>query len=403
MSYNSHVPPTTNIAICDALREPPSAANILLPLMKSGIPALTGLRGIAALWVLLYHAMILLKTTNPALVAPLKLLLGAGYLGVDIFFVLSGFVLAYNYADVKTHRSVSSYSKFLWMRLARIYPVHVAALVLMSISMLLHFSLRIPYSTDHSAESLFESLALIHGWSVPIFGKWNAPSWSLSAEWAAYLAFPLVAVVAMRMRSQALLILSVVSLFAILSLLMYLTPGNNAMQLGMYRIATEFTSGVFLFRLWSLSPKRSNIADQVAMASLIVMLSLSGYLDYAYRDDTALVWLAPLSGILVLFLASAKGAFSALLSSNKMQYLGKISYSLYMVHFSFLVLAKNYIAHEFTTLPVSTALIITAAFLVTSFACAHWFYVSIEEPSRRWMASLYRRGKGEAGAVKAAV
>lgn len=371
--------------------------------MKTDIPALTGLRGIAALWVLLYHAMILLKTTNPALVAPLKLLLGAGYLGVDIFFVLSGFVLAYNYADAGTHRSVSSYSRFLWMRLARIYPVHVAALGLILVSMLLHAALGIPYSTDHSVESLLESLALIHAWAVPIVGKWNAPSWSISAEWAAYLAFPLVAAMAMKMRSRALILMSVISLFAILSLLMGLKPGNNGMHLGMYRIASEFASGVLLFRLWSLSPATSQHADRVAMVSLIVMLTLSGSIDYAYKADAALVLLAPLSGVLVFFLASARGTLSSFLSSGLMRYLGRISYSLYMVHFSFLILAKNYIAHEFTTLPVSTALMITCSFLVASFACAHWFYVSIEEPSRRWMVSLYRRGKGAAGAVNAAV
>ena len=76
--------------------------------------SLTGLRGVAALWVLWYHACDAARTPQFGF---------GGYLGVDIFFVLSGFVLAYNYAGVRL-----TYAGFLWKRLARIYPVNLVTL-----------------------------------------------------------------------------------------------------------------------------------------------------------------------------------------------------------------------------------------------------------------------------------
>ena len=92
-----------------------------------GLRALTGLRGIAALWVFLFHAELLTADMTDGSFDFLKMVASAGYLGVDLFFVLSGFVIAYNYADLELHRSVSKFSDFLWKRLARIYPAHLLA------------------------------------------------------------------------------------------------------------------------------------------------------------------------------------------------------------------------------------------------------------------------------------
>src|SRR5471032_1559875 len=83
---------------------------------------LTALRFFAAMWVVLYHYWPNLNGEHmPALVAH-------GYLGVELFFVLSGFILCHVYLD-QFASGRFRYGGFLWARLARVYPLHIAALV----------------------------------------------------------------------------------------------------------------------------------------------------------------------------------------------------------------------------------------------------------------------------------
>ncbi len=92
---------------------------------KSKLDSLTGLRGIVALWVVLFH----LVQYFPIIDFPI---IKAGWLGVDFFFVLSGFVLAYNYYHWFSDKvELKSYKKFIWLRIARIYPVHIITLLAM--------------------------------------------------------------------------------------------------------------------------------------------------------------------------------------------------------------------------------------------------------------------------------
>jgi acyltransferase len=86
---------------------------------NGNIPALTGLRGVAAVWVMLYHMF----TGRDIPVVEF------GYVGVDIFFVLSGFVLAHVYLRDPGLTTGEGYLRFLGVRLARVYPLHVLTLV----------------------------------------------------------------------------------------------------------------------------------------------------------------------------------------------------------------------------------------------------------------------------------
>ena len=99
--------------------------------MTQGIPSLTGLRGIAAAWVLLFHIGLQARYVDPLIGQVLSTVAGGGFLGVDFFFVLSGFVIALNYSGDAAPTSVRSYLHFLKKRLARIYPVHVMVLLLL--------------------------------------------------------------------------------------------------------------------------------------------------------------------------------------------------------------------------------------------------------------------------------
>jgi len=89
-------------------------------------------------WIVLYHLQPELKLLLPS--QPLLNLAAAGYVGVDFFFITSGFIIAYNYATRLSPFNLATYRRFLWLRLARIYPVHLFTLLLVALLFLGNYS-----------------------------------------------------------------------------------------------------------------------------------------------------------------------------------------------------------------------------------------------------------------------
>ena len=107
----------------------------MMPYLESERPpelhALTGIRAFAAWWVVLLHLRPTLFELFPRSKPFLQPTLDAGYLGVDLFFILSGFIISYQYATWFQSSSSHNYIRFLWRRVARIYPVHVFTIIVM--------------------------------------------------------------------------------------------------------------------------------------------------------------------------------------------------------------------------------------------------------------------------------
>jgi len=167
--------------------------------------ALTGLRAFAALAVVFFHfRFVAFAPVGYATDYPITASL---YLGVDLFFILSGFVLMHAHGAEFGRLELGTTLRFYALRLARIYPVHVAILFLV-LAMLggeLVLSHGAPLGPDQAErfrpDGFFRHLFLV-GWSSP---TWNPPAWSLSAEWTAYLFFPVVAWAAVRLSIPAAL------------------------------------------------------------------------------------------------------------------------------------------------------------------------------------------------------
>lgn len=111
---------------------------------SQNIVALTGLRGLAAIWVLLYHVF-----------GYHVFLLGLGYAGVDIFFMLSGFILTHVYIADRQLGTRRGYAHFLLVRLARIYPLHLFTLVVLIMIVAV-----LPQYRELSARDAFSATAL---------------------------------------------------------------------------------------------------------------------------------------------------------------------------------------------------------------------------------------------------
>ncbi|MCF6389267.1 acyltransferase [Mycobacterium sp. MBM] len=371
--------------------------------MRSGeIKALTGLRLFAAVWVVLFHFRPLLGQAIPDTSAALAPVLNSGAQGVDLFFILSGFVLAWNYLDrMGPSWSTRDTVHFLWMRLARVWPVYLVTLHLAALWIV--FTLNVGHIPAENADTLtaisyIRQLFLVQLWFQPYFdgSSWDGPAWSISAEWLAYLAFGFLALLIFRLaratRARSLLLLAfATTLPPVLFLLasgQFYTPWS-----WLPRILLQFTAGAIacaaVRRLYP-SDRTRTLAGVGALILVAMLIGILYWLDAhpipGVIDSGGVVDL--LFVPLVVMLAIGAGTLPRLLSTRVLVYGGQISFSLYMVH-ELVHTAWNWAAQQFElTLagPVGP-LWLTAIFAVT-LACSALLYHLVEEPARHWMRRM---------------
>ena len=169
------------------------------------IGQLTGVRFVAATWVMLYHFQVPLATLG-LLVPVLHEFLRVGRLGVDLFFALSGFILTHTYLTRMGPQITWPKSRhFLWLRLARIYPVHFVMLNVAGLAVLAQAKFG---SSDAGSRDWLnpvdyvKQVLLVHEWGPSPQRGWNFPAWSLSMEWLAYLLFPLLVLALFRFHER---------------------------------------------------------------------------------------------------------------------------------------------------------------------------------------------------------
>ncbi len=177
-----------------------SLATITAPtsvIRRPVLPALTGLRAFTATNIVFFHFW------NPAWFGPLAPMMDNGYVGVNFFFLLSGFILAYNYADRQAAGEFHP-RQFWRTRVSRLYPVYLLGLLIS------YPILRLEW-THRSHKDFFLGLSLTtimqQGWSPRLATFWNTPAWTLSCEVAFYLMFPLLLTVKWPRKIRSLLLL----------------------------------------------------------------------------------------------------------------------------------------------------------------------------------------------------
>lgn len=337
---------------------------------RTQIGALTGLRGVAALWVLAFHAF-----ACRGYFGPLDLLDSAGYLGVDVFFILSGFVLSFNYSRVAV-----SYGVFLRKRLARIYPAYafVLLVMLLAVAAATNSGLPLPDSM-FTTRGFVESLLLVQAWHGTLRFVWNGPSWSVSAEWAAYLLFPVIAWVAVRLKSPRHLLLGLALCFAALYVAPLVADSYYSIVNQAARLFGEFTAGVLAEQLFSLrGPQaRAGIWSDLCLIGLLFGSNLMDSLTWIGASNGRMEAVACAA---VYFLAAGRGVLGKVLASPTMLYLGRISYAVYLVHFSWLMASDLLAVHHW-----QARWAIRVAAVAASVLSAHGLHRYVEEPARRWL------------------
>lgn len=348
--------------------------------------ALTGVRLVAAVWVVAHHFRDHLVQLVP--VRPLMPVLDAGWLGVDLFFVLSGFILAYTYAD-RFAGGVDrrAFATFVRYRLARIYPVHVVMLHLMLLAGIgaraRGFQLG---PEDHSLRAYLENLLLVQAW----FGQpysFNGPAWSISAEWFAYLLFPLGVVLLARVQrlwASWAGFLGSLAVFGVSSALDSGAGDSSTPDAPLLRIATEFTAGCFAYRIWSLDRGRGAWWGRALPALVVAVVALT------FVPGLGGVVLPFAVALVVLGLAYDRGPVARLLSHRWMVYGGEASYALYMTHI-LVILVGTHLLPSGTGAPVAVRLAVLAVWVLALATAAVLMFETVEKPARRWVRDLSLR------------
>ncbi len=359
--------------------------------------ALTTLRFLAALWVVLFAAWPHLD------VAFTPIAVTKGYLGVEVFFVLSGFILSHVYLEAAgqgrrkgTQDGGFSYRGFLWARIARVYPLHLVTLAGM-----IGLGVAATVAGLTVSESLLDwrslpaHLTLTHAWGLASSAAFNHPSWSISAEWFAYLTFPAFAFVGWRMRDRPVLATVVT---AVAALALYATFARIAgfslteatFLWGALRIVPCFALGCALYLIHRRAP--------VPHAALVALTCGAGLLVSAAFGlwDPLVVLFA---GGLILGLGGVDNARAGVFASKPGVYLGEISYSIYMVAAPVLLLGVNVAARLTGADDKRLHVIVWLGVLALIPVAAALTYHLVERPARKALRGLaVRNGSARAGA-----
>lgn len=337
--------------------------------------ALTGARGIAAWLVVFYH----LRHSLPPVPEPLMALFQKGYLAVDFFFVLSGFVIALSWRDRIASDGWAAVPTFLKRRFARVWPLHALVLSAGVALALLLWATGRHVPADFPFGELPLHYLLIQNWGFTSMLAWNVPAWSISAEAFAYLLFPLLAMHARveRWPLMAVLAAALAITAAVATILALRGVHDFALyipQLGLMRCMSGFAVGTLVFELWRRY--RANRAAAIA-ARLVAVAALAGLVAGLPETIAAPIGFAAL----VLWLASTAGRRGHPLEAAVVHRLGEWSYATYLAHYLMWKAFKLAFVHAAG--PVGWPLI--GLYLATVLVVSALLYRFVELPAQAWI------------------
>jgi peptidoglycan/LPS O-acetylase OafA/YrhL len=402
------------------------------------VPALTGLRFLAAFSVVVAHGFGVLFQGHAASGAVYWLTQASGF-GMTLFFVLSGFVIHYNYAQLVTAGRLRGVAAYLWARFARLYPLFLLTLLGYVLISRKHYE----FWTGHPEEfkdvlqALPYFLVPVQSWFyVPIgnttliyaIGGSSSLTWSISTEWFFYFLYPLVAWFILRSgaprRTAALVLIWCLLWIALTTSLYDRAPGINAWAVARYGPIAEmnepqdafaaqdsyvrwllyfapylrmgeFVLGSLIAQLYTQLRGQKpagwentlgTIGLLAAAASMVVITYYCYSLDVGpnfFRNMYMNFALGPSAALMIFCAARYRNVISKALTSRPALLLGDASYSIYLTHYLVLMVATKLIG----TVPPNawlsgTALVLSIlATIVLSIALYTWY----ETPARKWL------------------
>jgi peptidoglycan/LPS O-acetylase OafA/YrhL len=317
------------------------------------IKSLTSLRGIAAVTIVVLHFSYYTLPQIGKILSTYSHFFHNGYLWVDFFFILSGFIMTHVYGKYfESGVSFAKYRSYLLSRIARIYPLHIFILLLMiggEIAKI--YWLNIPAFVDKfNLTALATNIFLLQAFDLncpPLFWcdtYWNEPAWSISVEFIIYGLFPFLLFYLSKIKQRLNFIIYIIALILILLLIKF-TRGNLDAIIGIpaiFRCGLECLLGMITYRIYDLGNYRKYVnLNLLAIISTIWIVGIMHtWIDRARSfHDWAI--LPAFSGLILAVATQSDGLYMRILNSRLMVYLGTISYSIYMVHWSIGELIKT--------------------------------------------------------------
>lgn len=328
------------------------------------IKPLTSIRGLFAIYVAIYH---IFPRTNS--------FIANGYLSVDLFFVLSGFIMSYVYmAKFTSDIKLGSYLLYLKGRVARVYPLYAFLIVIISIVYFKN-NISLPSIGDYSVLFLFLQSF------VKVQNNLISHAWSIAVEFIAYLAFPFSILLVSKIRRIIYFILVIALSFTGLyfaSLKGYWGPLDIVSGgFSIVRCLSDYTLGIVsFFAFKNFKAKINGVGLEVALLiSIGLVLSLLSFRGYD-------IFVVALFALIIPLLSASRGVVYKFMSLSPLVYLGEISYSIYLIHYPLcrqLVFIPAWVSKKLAFIDVNfTALTMT---LLLSIITYHF----IEVPCRNFI------------------
>lgn len=350
--------------------------------MADDIRALTGVRGVAAAVIVVYHfGDVQLATGGTGAFFRIPY----GYLLVDMFFMLSGYVMGLNYRETFRHLTGKVFANFMLKRVARLYPAYFV------IGLFYLAKIAAGLSGEklgmYSAWDWFGNLFMLSGWGLYIFPVIGV-AWAASAEMGSYIVLPLLMPWTQSRQRWVALSAVVAALIGIYEVSITgrgsggpldVVNGNSFYPL--LRAICGFALGLAIYRFGDLVDHLSGAVQDILVVALPIAIIAIGIADAS--DRLMYLFFIPLVAVL-----SRDGRMAQLLFGNALVYrLGIISYSIYLIHPLFISFAVRTwrLNGQQEWVYVAAALV---AFVVI-YLLAEVSYRLVEMPGRRAIVSLF--------------
>jgi peptidoglycan/LPS O-acetylase OafA/YrhL len=339
--------------------------------------SLTGLRFILALWIAVFHFGDMYDHAGMGSWPIMK----AGVARVDVFFVLSGFVLTHVYW-MRTQAKFD-FAAFLQARFARLFPLHLLALtVLLGLVGAAYLIGASSETQGYTLQGFLANILLLQAWGVEGSGKWNFPAWTISAEFTGYLLFPLFLMLATCFRRKPILFLaSSITFVLLLDLAFREILGRSLTQstqdLGAIRGSAVMLVGV----AGRVAFEKTNLSVQAGLGLAVAGVLIAGMAAYLALS-TGIVALGGIMIVIGLATCDRQG-LASVLNSPVMVELGKWSYGIFILHVPLYLALKHaagLMGFEFVVNMVTT--IVCVCVVICASAISHYV---IEEPARKWL------------------
>jgi len=374
------------------------------------------MRFFLALWVVVYHqsdSLLEWIAGSPELHRAAAAIIRTGYTAVSAFFILSGFVLAYNY-DLLTLRTAPNLSRFAIARISRIYPAYATGLLLLIPLAVYRLAAGVDGGSSTGTVPFILSVFLLQAWVPSAALSWNYPGWSLSDEAFFYAVLPFAgawmrrigegpgtrAAIRLLGLAVALWLLSLaMPVFAIIHPIPHFgdapATDNELLGAGAWSLVIrynpllrlpEFCIGVVLALLYRLiSPgswlwKRGAYFYIPGIATIVLVLANADFIPYPIVHDGLL---APAYAMVIFGLALEGGVLVRFLSMPVLVFLGNASYSMYILHvpvYAWMNIGFRRLLH---IAPHGIFWLICYVSAVVGLSAL--FFRKAEEPAHRWL------------------